>query len=89
MGDSKTLLISLIKQFYDDLERLANHDATILLEETSINLFNAMLAAAKQSLPDHEYLTAFNPWASRSVRAKDALICAGQLHALLSHEFKH
>lgn len=89
MSDSKTLLVTLVKQFYDDLERLACNEASILLEDTSIRLFNALLAAARQTLPEHEYLAAFQPWEPRSIRAKDAMICAGQLFALLAHELKN
>ncbi|GAB4317166.1 MAG: hypothetical protein Kow0059_10090 [Candidatus Sumerlaeia bacterium] len=86
MSDDRALLLALINQFYQDLERLAEHDASLILEDTSIVLFNALLAAAAQAFPDHVYLAAFHPWEPRSVKAKDALICVGQLRALLSHE---
>jgi hypothetical protein len=82
----KSLILTQVKQFYDDIETLVKQDPNLILEGPTIDCYNAMLEQIKAALASHQGLQAFQNWEPRNIKAKDALVCVGQLASLVSHE---
>ena len=85
MRPDKTVLTALARQFYDDIRFNAANAPTMAVDEDTTRLFNILLRQAREVYPGVSALEGFTDMIPRTIKFKDALVVAGQLHTILRY----
>lgn len=81
----RRLLFEMTRQFYEDCKYIAENNSTQPLDEDGCATFNAILQEAQTEFPEYELLLKFREMPPRSVKFKDAMLVAGQLHRIVAN----
>lgn len=86
MRPDKAILAALARQMYDDIRFNAANAPTMAVDEDTTRLFNILIRQTREVLPRLAVLEGFVDMIPRTIKYKDALIVAGQLHTILRYQ---
>ncbi len=84
MSDQRQLLRVMSGQLYADIRFIAERNPTQVVDDEGAKTYNALLGRLRRAFPGLESLSDFGDWSPRTIKYKDALMVAGQIHALVA-----
>lgn len=81
--DERVLLLAMAERLYQDIRFVTEQSPVQIVDEDGARAYNKLLARVRAQFSNVSTMEDFQDWSPRSIKYKDALIVAGQLHAII------
>ncbi|MCC5876527.1 MAG: hypothetical protein JJU11_09950 [Candidatus Sumerlaeia bacterium] len=81
--DERVLLLAMAERLYQDIKFVTEQSPVQIVDEDGARAYNTLLARVRTHFSSLPTMSDFQEWSPRSIKYKDALIVAGQLHAMV------